>query len=403
MFTDTLDRSTPYSSVNTPISLTWGICPSDTGAGSASMSAIEAWSQSWKRGEAIPNFHKRRAKGELLPFTNFLKVETEGYAGPYTQAKAKYATYNVCSSCTGLAPAWNLGLSYDSVMLELEESLWNWEAYVQAAAAAIDGKAFDLLTWAAELRELRKLWELISGRWLKSQLAKAASRKTLDKRNQDISDTFVDAWLGARYGIRPLIADINNLNEALKANLDGKLRRFKERRGVSHRWTTTDNLGATGIGWGWPGTLSFQREVSVDLSIRGSVIADIDLGTFKLNPIQTGWELLPYSFVLDWFISVGKALGAGSLILNAKETQAAKGFTTTWRSVTESVGDITPTVSGWQITSAPSLPMRIVEEWRIERRIPTRVSLTPFVNVRLDPWKAIDLYALFDQLARKLR
>lgn len=402
MYTDDLTRITPKTTVSTTETHKWGVCPSDSQY-TASMVVNDSWSQSWKYGEKIPDFHKRRAKGELLPFTNFYKGTNQGAILKKSgTVKAKNTQYNICSQSSNLCPAWSLQ-SFDDLWNAFEPSLWNWEAYVQAAAAAIDSKSFDLLTFAAELRELRKLWELISGRYFKKQLAKMADRKTLNKRNQDISDTFVDTWLGARYGIRPLIKDIENLNKALKDNL-GELRRFKERVGVSSSWDTSTNLGNIAVGWGHPYTVPMTRTVQFSTSIRGSVIADIDVNTFKIAPLQTGWELLPYSFVVDWFLSVGRALGATSFLLFNKGYYAAKGLTVTFRQTVESGTSMTNTDGGKTIwLSPPNLPLILWDEWVVEKRVPTSVSLTPFAQVRLDPWKALDLYALLDQLARKLR
>lgn len=399
MFTDTLTRSTGPVYESVALTHTWGACPAVSGWGSASVNAFAGVTESWKYGEAIANFRRRRAAGELLPHTSFKKlVHSAAVTASYTTMKAKKAAWNVCSQSSGMDPAWSL-LTVDH-LLEVTQPNFDLGVYAQQAAAAIDSNSFDLLTFAAEARELRKLYDFVSGRWLKAELAKAAAKKNPLRRNQKLADTFVDSWLGVRYGIRPLIADINNLNDALKKNL-GKLRRFSERRGSGSSWTTTDELGSIGTGWGQPISWPARRITSVSQSWRGSVTADIDLGTFKLNPLQTGWELIPYSFVADWFVSVGKTLGAINLALFAKGYQASIGFKTEIDVKYEMYGS--PTASdGWSLVTTPT-PLAIEQRVEYEERAPTRVSLTPFFNVRLDPWKAFDLYALLDQLARKLR
>lgn len=399
MFTDTLTRITGPTYSPVTLTHTWGICPSYTNAGTASVQAFGGMQESYKYGEAIPNFHRRRADGELLPHTSFRKLEnSSALTSGYSTIRTKYNTYNVCSESSGVALAWS-GLSADS-LLEATHPGFDLGVYAQEAAAAIDSNSFDLLTFAAEARELRKLYDFVSGRWLKAELARAATKKDPLRRNQKLADTFVDAWLGVRYGIRPLISDINNLNDALKKNL-GNMRRFSERRGSGSSWTTTDELGAISTGWGRPITWPARRITSVKQSWRGSVTADIEMSTFKLNPLQTGWELIPYSFVADWFVSVGKTLGAINLALFAKGYQASIGFKTEIDVKYEVYGS--PIVGdGYSLITTPT-PVVMEQRLVYEERAPTRVSLTPFFNVRLDPWKAFDLYALLDQLARKLR
>lgn len=69
-----------------------------------------------------------------------------------------------------------------------------------------------------------------------------------------------------------------------------------------------------------------QLTTTVTCSARGSVAALIKKQGAHFNPVVTGWELVPYSFVIDWFVDVGSTLKSLSLAVVADEVTAAYGY-----------------------------------------------------------------------------
>jgi hypothetical protein len=55
------------------------------------------------------------------------------------------------------------------------------------------------------------------------------------------------------------------------------------------------------------------------------VAALIKPAQFIVDPLQTAWELTPYSFVLDWVLNVGDALAATKLKYLASAYTASQG------------------------------------------------------------------------------
>lgn len=204
-----------------------------------------------------------------------------------------------------------------------------------------------------------------------------------------------DAWLEGRYGVRLLIYDIQDIVKAIR-NISSKRDRFKERAGFSETWTETPNTPTTYLLH--PGDLSFTGTINHDLSVRGSVIADIKPPKFEFNLLKTGVELIPYSFVLDWIISISQWIDSLTFFALSSEWYAASGVKYT------RTADLR---SDWMTSSYPS-HYHLGSTWEsvtitetITLRIPTSVPYRPFVRLNFNDLKAYDLVALIGQALRR--
>lgn len=117
-------------------------------------------------------------------------------------------------------------------------------------------------------------------------------------------------WLEARYGWRPLVFDAMNMFEA---NYKGKTIRFTKRGTLrnQHDYDVTQlDLGPYG------GQIGVNHKVHIINDLRAGSTADYGvnmsagtIGAFGgYDPLGTALELLPYSFVVGWFINVGDVL-----------------------------------------------------------------------------------------------
>lgn len=125
-------------------------------------------------------------------------------------------------------------------------------------------------------------------------------------REKDISS----AWLAMQYGWLPTVSDAF---EAAKA-----FEKLNEKRATiyvaSHRTGKKYDSSASPSLYSCQGT----TELSVKLKYRleEEISASRELG---LNdPLTVAWELLPWSFVVDWFLPVGDYFGALNLIPKLK-------------------------------------------------------------------------------------
>jgi len=242
--------------------------------------------------------------------------------------------------------------------------------YVQSAAARIYSSGWDALTFVAELSKTVALF---------TKFGEQTADQLLDGKLYNL-------WLQYRYGWRQLAFDARDISSGLNRIDDGR-RRFTERVGSDTLYSETETFTDT---WG-QGTFTHTLTTNYDIGVRGSVAADISPPAIATNPITTAWELLPYSFVIDWFVSVGSFLESMSFLALASSYTAAEGYQvrcTKHSSLTNKVwntgysGDYT-----YDSTCAGVLTLRH----------PTTIPVTPLVDIRLDDFKVMDLVAIIVQ------
>lgn len=120
-------------------------------------------------------------------------------------------------------------------------------------------------------------------------------------------------WLEYRYGIMPLIGDIENTRKLVDngMNTDNRLRSKR-----SKDFTSTSSETLKGTLWDPTNTIQFQYVQTTETTgfyyciyyfrvIDSIAYNQSRLGINALNILGTAWELVPFSFVADWFIGVG--------------------------------------------------------------------------------------------------
>lgn len=116
-------------------------------------------------------------------------------------------------------------------------------------------------------------------------------------------------WLELQYGWLPLLGDAYSAGEAMASLLNRPQRtEFRQRR--------TRNVGVnpthafnTGVG-------TISKQVVAKMSEDYSAISSLGLD----DPLTVAWELLPYSFVADWFLPIGDFLEYRQVMGKTKAT-----------------------------------------------------------------------------------
>ena len=112
-----------------------------------------------------------------------------------------------------------------------------------------------------------------------------------------------EAWLEYWMGWAPSVNDIYNAIDVIQRPSPSDHRRASVRESI--RLEEGDiNIN----GWKRSGFVDISYALYTDIEVLNSnlLIAN-QLGL--LNPAQTAWELVPFSFVVDWFTNVGQVLG----------------------------------------------------------------------------------------------
>lgn len=157
---------------------------------------------------------------------------------------------------------------------------------------------------------------------------KIASTKGLISKCKAVGN----AYLLTRYGFKPLVSDIFASLEAINASLGlitETTRSQEQVTSVTSSSTTSGDAGTFTIG----GIVTRTQTVSIramSLNQYHRTRADA-LGLGAKNLMTVGWELIPYSFVVDWFVNVGDFIGSltpdfgvtpvGSCLVSKVETQ----------------------------------------------------------------------------------
>lgn len=175
----------------------------------------------------------------------------------------------------------------------------------------IAGSSFNLAVTTAESREAFSMITNAASRiygayrlMRKGNFQLAARKLTEGTSRRKISDKSIASnWLELQYGWLPLLADAQSGAQYLA---EYGLRRRSRRYSV--RLSKSGSLGPAVGGANVVGTTV----------ARGQLIAYIDeVNEASLigltDPLSVAWELIPYSFVVDWFLPIGDFLQARAL------------------------------------------------------------------------------------------
>lgn len=347
--------------------------------------ATIAKDSSYVAGFDILGYHKRKRAGELLPFTpweKFTKRVTWTGRLQYSHAGSSTIWYTDSnwSHPTSLVP-------WDPTLTDMRNATSGYDTrpYIQAAASSIYSQGFDAFTFLAEFRKTVAMFSQAVGRLRAMEdTFQQWYRKVGSKTHPAIA--LGNFWLEYRYGWRTLWYDMVDIAEALTGLNQGRTR-FKQRAGKS---TKT----AKSVDYTYAGTFGFTVTAvdEVNTSLRGNVVADIDPPEFQFNPLTTSWELVRFSFIIDWFLGIGQWLATLSFLFFETDYAAAGGLYYTVKRT-------------WSITNTTASPGYVVNiaqtsgqldmVYRI--RTPQAVPNFPLFNVRLDIPKVADLLAIIWQ------
>lgn len=154
--------------------------------------------------------------------------------------------------------------------------------------------SIDTFQYRQTTRMVREVYKLSTYAKLLRELAwgKRATAKALGS-----------LWLQYTYGWRPTVQTIYDLAETLVDPLSnhwGKTVLAQERNVYVQKGTITDGA----FRYDYEDKESYRGELSCLLRPLDSRMADYAKFT-SMNPVSIAWELLPYSFVVDWIYDIG--------------------------------------------------------------------------------------------------
>lgn len=250
------------------------------------------------------DFGKKKSSGKLLPLQPYIRWDYDEsrpsgvYSGTYRKPVTGTATtmYNytvnsirgVSGSASSQAAAMALATHYGS---RIDTGTLHQKAFADLLPE------LDALTTMVEAHKTIKM--ITSARTRAGDLIAQAMRG-----GKHTVKAASKAWLEWRYGWQQLGRDVQDIHSFLNYPIRDLI--VEGRAGASTSGGTSSNNPYSG----YYVKHDYITTLSHDLSMRVNVVAT--LGYKRLNlvasPSITAWESIPYSFVADWFVTVGDAI-----------------------------------------------------------------------------------------------
>lgn len=144
-------------------------------------------------------------------------------------------------------------------------------------------------------------------------LSPTSSVNTRGRHGPSVKKSVADNWLALQYGWKPLLQDIQGAMESVAQLNLGQTQTWTTRSSASSNVVGNQRLYQNVASGRETGAQSWVSRSTVRYGLRWKY--DDHLTSFLAqtgftNPISLAWELLPYSFVADWFIPIGPYLQA---------------------------------------------------------------------------------------------
>lgn len=235
------------------------------------------------------------------------------------------------------------------------------------------------------IRRLEKYQEL---------LLKRKERDKASKAEKSLIDNFSQAWLEYRYALRPLISDIQNALKALDTIITSQR---CVARGHEYSTATREKIVTQDDPYQRVTAKIVEGEI---IRARAGCLYTIEEQVCSLStilgldqPIESLYELLPFSFMIDWVFSIGD-------LLQSWFKSSGLEILTSWVTLSvESYRDVTCT-DFWYYSGDTQFTfwinnvvlgasnLRVVRKWRYSN---PALPLLPRFDLKLDLAKIIDI------------
>lgn len=273
---------------------------------------------------------------------------------------------------------------------------------VTQAHANIDES--EMLAWATVYESGKTMESIKAILWRAYKILRNVRRLHIRELAEELSPKEVaNRYMEARYAIRPLLYDmrgaVNALNKS-RGHTRRTYRGFAEGRIDLSGTQTTVASGLTYLNGVW------TRKSEYVVSAKAGVLCDVDVTEISVlgidHLVESAWELVPFSFIADWFSNIGDWIAAHTP--NAGVRQRASWvtvkeiYTKTRQSVSYSLSGLPSSKETYSI-SVPTYKVTS-EELVLTREVDPAVSTFPQVQMNLDVFKITDLGIIMKNLFR---
>lgn len=188
----------------------------------------------------------------------------------------------------------------------------------QKALLKFKDKRVDLsVAWAERKKTANLVCDSIEALLsLKKDLMRKHSLSSGWEHSKKLAKDFSSIWLAYRYAWTPTLLDVHGAAVAVAKQDAGTYKRYKvtaRAKDVRESDVTTAVDSSVTCGYTMPTIQSKRERYKLEVKVRYDAFLENklyrglqDVGV--TDPLTTAWELLPYSFVVDWFLGIGDFL-----------------------------------------------------------------------------------------------
>lgn len=233
-------------------------------------------------GQDTPLFNKKKREGILLPITEFSQTREDWIATSISWdiSTSTHTSYRAKTGSCQIHDARGVGglIATD-----------NSEALKTQAVAKLYASGFDAGTFLAEIQQLIKMFRTFA-----FSLSKFVQKYDPKK--------LTSTYLEVRYGIRPLLYDMVAISKVIQEMSAGPRKVNRAQQGKTTSATEVIPLRF--------GSIAFDCRAETTLNERVVAFSRVAPPSVLIDPAITGWEVLRFSFILDWFFDVGSWIAA---------------------------------------------------------------------------------------------
>lgn len=349
-----------------------------------------------------PNFKRRIAAGEIINNNYQCGVVLMETPKPTSYNRALLSIANGKVSGDTWSGSWPISSTelggFLSTNSDYQSSLDTAisQAVTQAYADTSQAEILALTTAA----EMRKTVDGLIAIFVRAiRLFRAVRKFDLKYIKREISmKELSDRYMELRYALRPLAYDAAGIVKVLKKDRTTH-QRVTGRGQSGSSWEISDVLNRNDGNF----IMSINRKARIDFSVRAGVLCSADITECNIQGLDqialSAWEIVPFSFILDWFWNIGNTIAA--LSPKTGVTKLASWYTVELTVVLENTLGTIANASNPNYQSSISWSGRKAqyERWKTRTINPTPGYL-PTSNIRLDFWKLLDMAKIMGQLRK---
>jgi len=271
----------------------------------------------------VKQFNKRRAKGEVFfnPYnsdSHFAYASGTGYiarsVAQSCTSPSLYTEYerNSVASFLAILPRRTYGAKYLPDFYTVVDSASVKKLRTEVASSMLNSRGrsdSNLFETLAEMDQTLGLMKKPITK-LNSLLYKASRVRNPVGAARLAADKTAAGWLTYRYGIRPIISDIQAIVEGARKKVGVRRQTYRAKGKIS------SSMSDTITGTFDVATCTIKRASTHTVEVRATSLDEAyfsfleNIGFTSKGLLTLPWELVTLSFVADWFVNLGDFIGS---------------------------------------------------------------------------------------------